>query len=262
MTSGLSQCLNSWGIVSVSPRHGYLARGMPSYDWSGAPSWPRVCLSWPWVCPSWPVFPESPWLLWSSAQLTLGASLAAAGMSCGPAVGPLPTAPGLLRLTPYEGRAWGGLSYHWSPGPVQNSGFWAGGCVVGRWWSPALLPSSSSGGHGLRVGTLDTPASHFAGGPTSPGAQTAPASKPERASAGTQFPAQEKTSLAAYVPLLTQGWAEILVRRPTGMEGPALSTLGPLPPHGEHGTAPCQDSRYPGVSSRHAGLREPLLWDF
>lgn len=49
--------------------------------------------------------------------------------------------------------------------------------------------------------------------------QTAVVSKPEKASVGTQRPVQkEKTNLAAYVPLLTQGWAEILVRRPTGTE--------------------------------------------
>uniref|UniRef100_A0A2K5K259 Rap-GAP domain-containing protein n=1 Tax=Colobus angolensis palliatus TaxID=336983 RepID=A0A2K5K259_COLAP len=75
---------------------------------------------------------------------------------------------------------------------------------------------SMSGGHGLRVGALDVPASQFPGSATSPGPQTAPAAKPEKASAGTRLPMQEKTNLAAYVPLLTQGWAEILVRRPTG----------------------------------------------
>ncbi|XP_045848747.1 tuberin isoform X8 [Meles meles] len=89
---------------------------------------------------------------------------------------------------------------------------------------------SMSGGHGLRIGALDTPASHFAGGPPSPGAQTALGSKPERASAGTQLPAQEKTSLAAYVPLLTQGWAEILVRRPTGNTSWLMSLENPLSP--------------------------------
>ncbi|XP_027469319.1 tuberin isoform X11 [Zalophus californianus] len=89
---------------------------------------------------------------------------------------------------------------------------------------------SMSGGHGLRVGALDTPASHFPGGPTSPGAQTALTSKSERASAGTQFPVQEKTSLAAYVPLLTQGWAEILVRRPTGNTSWLMSLENPLSP--------------------------------
>uniref|UniRef100_G1MHB7 Tuberin n=1 Tax=Ailuropoda melanoleuca TaxID=9646 RepID=G1MHB7_AILME len=89
---------------------------------------------------------------------------------------------------------------------------------------------SMSGGHGLRVGALDTPASHFPGGPTAPGAQTALASKSERAPAGTQFPAQEKTSLAAYVPLLTQGWAEILVRRPTGNTSWLMSLENPLSP--------------------------------
>nr|XP_008541532.1 PREDICTED: tuberin isoform X1 [Equus przewalskii] len=90
---------------------------------------------------------------------------------------------------------------------------------------------SMSGGHGLRVGALDASASHFPGGLTSPGPQTTPASKPEKASAGTQLPAQkEKTNLAAYVPLLTQGWAEILVRRPTGNTSWLMSLENPLSP--------------------------------
>ena len=95
----------------------------------------------------------------------------------------------------------------------------------GRWGSPALLSSPSSGGHGLRVGALDAQATHC------PGAQTTPASTSERASAAAQLPAQEKTSLAAYVPLLTQGWAEILVRRPTGTDGSTLGTPGPRSAH-------------------------------
>uniref|UniRef100_A0A8D1FKD4 Tuberin n=1 Tax=Sus scrofa TaxID=9823 RepID=A0A8D1FKD4_PIG len=90
---------------------------------------------------------------------------------------------------------------------------------------------SMSGGHGLRVGTLDAPASHFPGSPSSPGSETAPAGKPEKASAGSQLPAQkEKTNLAAYVPLLTQGWAEILVRRPTGNTSWLMSLENPLSP--------------------------------
>ncbi|XP_073915029.1 tuberin isoform X16 [Castor canadensis] len=95
---------------------------------------------------------------------------------------------------------------------------------------------SMSGGHGLRVGALDIQTPHITGGPTSPGPQqTIPATKPEKASAGTQVPAPEKTNLAAYVPLLTQGWAEILVRRPTdsavvleeGNQGRAHMPTGP-----------------------------------
>ncbi|XP_008579940.1 PREDICTED: tuberin isoform X3 [Galeopterus variegatus] len=89
---------------------------------------------------------------------------------------------------------------------------------------------SMSGGHGLRVGALDVPASHFPGGSTSPGPQTPPATKPEKASAGAQTPAQEKKNLAAYVPLLTQGWAEILVRRPTGNTSWLMSLENPLSP--------------------------------
>uniref|UniRef100_A0ABI7W8T3 Rap-GAP domain-containing protein n=1 Tax=Felis catus TaxID=9685 RepID=A0ABI7W8T3_FELCA len=83
---------------------------------------------------------------------------------------------------------------------------------------------SMSGGHGLRVGALDAQATHC------PGAQTTPASTSERASAAAQLPAQEKTSLAAYVPLLTQGWAEILVRRPTGNTSWLMSLENPLSP--------------------------------
>lgn len=82
-------------------------------------------------------------------------------------------------------------------------------------WSPVLNPLFL-GGHGLRVGALDTSAPYTPGGSASLGPQTAPAAKPEKPSAGTQLPTAEKTNLAAYVPLLTQGWAEILVRRPTG----------------------------------------------
>ncbi|XP_065780132.1 tuberin isoform X8 [Muntiacus reevesi] len=90
---------------------------------------------------------------------------------------------------------------------------------------------SMSGGHGLRVGALDTAASHFPGSPMSPGSQTAPAGQPEKASAGSPLPAQkEKTNLAAYVPLLTQGWAEILVRRPTGNTSWLMSLENPLSP--------------------------------
>uniref|UniRef100_A0A2K5K271 Rap-GAP domain-containing protein n=1 Tax=Colobus angolensis palliatus TaxID=336983 RepID=A0A2K5K271_COLAP len=89
---------------------------------------------------------------------------------------------------------------------------------------------SMSGGHGLRVGALDVPASQFPGSATSPGPQTAPAAKPEKASAGTRLPMQEKTNLAAYVPLLTQGWAEILVRRPTGNTSWLMSLENPLSP--------------------------------
>ncbi|XP_023620234.1 tuberin isoform X2 [Myotis lucifugus] len=90
---------------------------------------------------------------------------------------------------------------------------------------------SMSGGHGLRIGALDTAASHFPGSPAFPGPQTAPASKPEKASASTQRPVQkEKTNLAAYVPLLTQGWAEILVRRPTGNTSWLMSLENPLSP--------------------------------
>ncbi|KAM6166553.1 tuberin isoform 7-T7 [Erethizon dorsatum] len=89
---------------------------------------------------------------------------------------------------------------------------------------------SMSGGHGLRVGALDAPAPHTTGSAASPGLQTIPATKPEQTSAGARVLAPEKTNLAAYVPLLTQGWAEILVRRPTGNTSWLMSLENPLSP--------------------------------
>uniref|UniRef100_A0A670XVE5 Tuberin n=1 Tax=Pseudonaja textilis TaxID=8673 RepID=A0A670XVE5_PSETE len=79
---------------------------------------------------------------------------------------------------------------------------------------------SMSGGHALRVGALDSSASHFS---TSTGPQ-APPSSPAPA------PQAEKANLAAYVPLLTQGWAEISVRRPTGNTSWLMSLENPLSP--------------------------------
>ncbi|XP_075623455.1 tuberin isoform X7 [Balearica regulorum gibbericeps] len=77
---------------------------------------------------------------------------------------------------------------------------------------------SMSGGHALRVGALDSSASHFPSGSASQGTQSppTPTSRSEKTNPTPQTPLQkEKANLAAYVPLLTQGWAEILVRRPT-----------------------------------------------
>ncbi|NXR39883.1 TSC2 protein, partial [Zosterops hypoxanthus] len=92
---------------------------------------------------------------------------------------------------------------------------------------------SMSGGHALRVGALDSSASHFPSGSTSQGTQgpPAPAARPEKASPAPQTALQkEKANLAAYVPLLTQGWAEILVRRPTGNTSWLMSLENPLSP--------------------------------
>ncbi|NXG34572.1 TSC2 protein, partial [Dromaius novaehollandiae] len=92
---------------------------------------------------------------------------------------------------------------------------------------------SMSGGHALRVGALDSSASHFPSGSTSQGIQSppAPASRTEKTTPAAQTPLQkEKANLAAYVPLLTQGWAEILVRRPTGNTSWLMSLENPLSP--------------------------------
>uniref|UniRef100_A0A8C0J7D5 Tuberin n=1 Tax=Chelonoidis abingdonii TaxID=106734 RepID=A0A8C0J7D5_CHEAB len=84
---------------------------------------------------------------------------------------------------------------------------------------------SMSGGHALRVGALDSSAPQ---GLRSPAAS---APRTEKATPGAHAPLQkEKTNLAAYVPLLTQGWAEILVRRPTGNTSWLMSLENPLSP--------------------------------
>ncbi|XP_025031270.1 tuberin isoform X2 [Python bivittatus] len=79
---------------------------------------------------------------------------------------------------------------------------------------------SMSGGHALRVGALDSSASHFP-------ASTVPQAPPSSPAPAAQT---EKANLAAYVPLLTQGWAEILVRRPTGNTSWLMSLENPLSP--------------------------------
>ncbi|NXJ60905.1 TSC2 protein, partial [Rostratula benghalensis] len=92
---------------------------------------------------------------------------------------------------------------------------------------------SMSGGHALRVGALDSSAPHFPSGSASQGTQgpPAPASRSEKTNPAPQTPLQkEKANLAAYVPLLTQGWAEILVRRPTGNTSWLMSLENPLSP--------------------------------
>uniref|UniRef100_A0A8C3SQM6 Tuberin n=1 Tax=Chelydra serpentina TaxID=8475 RepID=A0A8C3SQM6_CHESE len=84
---------------------------------------------------------------------------------------------------------------------------------------------SMSGGHALRVGALD---SSVPQGLRSPAAS---APRTEKATPGAHAPLQkEKTNLAAYVPLLTQGWAEVLVRRPTGNTSWLMSLENPLSP--------------------------------
>ncbi|KAL8174982.1 UNVERIFIED_CONTAM: Tuberous sclerosis 2-like protein, partial [Gekko kuhli] len=90
---------------------------------------------------------------------------------------------------------------------------------------------SMSGGHALRVGALDGSTPHFPTSSMPQGVQSSPAARTEKAVPSTQVPLQkEKANLAAYVPLLTQGWAEILVRRPTGNTSWLMSLENPLSP--------------------------------
>nr|XP_033818858.1 tuberin isoform X2 [Geotrypetes seraphini] len=76
---------------------------------------------------------------------------------------------------------------------------------------------SMSGGHALR-------------GVVSQGLQAVPTSRAEKTASSSKPLRKEKRSLADFVPLLTQGWAEILVRRPTGNTSWLMSLENPLSP--------------------------------
>ncbi|XP_030069508.1 tuberin isoform X2 [Microcaecilia unicolor] len=76
---------------------------------------------------------------------------------------------------------------------------------------------SMSGGHALR-------------GAASQGLQAASSSRAEKTTSSSKTLQKEKRSLADFVPLLTQGWAEILVRRPTGNTSWLMSLENPLSP--------------------------------
>ncbi|KAM3917112.1 tuberin isoform 2-T2 [Leptodactylus fuscus] len=90
---------------------------------------------------------------------------------------------------------------------------------------PGMQPTrhrvrSMSGGHGLRAGSEGMSRSS-PGGP--------PGSRPDKAPRRLQVK-KEKATLADFVPVLTQGWAEILVRRPTGNTSWLMSLENPLSP--------------------------------
>ncbi|KAM9304880.1 tuberin [Gastrophryne carolinensis] len=77
---------------------------------------------------------------------------------------------------------------------------------------------SMSGGHGLRAGSESI---------SSPG--VTPVNRGEKVVRRPQVK-KEKATLADFVPVLTQGWAEILVRRPTGNTSWLMSLENPLSP--------------------------------
>ncbi|XP_041433450.1 tuberin isoform X4 [Xenopus laevis] len=91
--------------------------------------------------------------------------------------------------------------------------------------TPRHRVRSMSGGTTLRAGSLEgTPLSTSIG---QPGAT--PVTRAEKPSRRAQVK-KEKTTLADFVPVLTQGWAEVLVRRPTGNTSWLMSLENPLSP--------------------------------
>ncbi|XP_075035425.1 tuberin isoform X2 [Mixophyes fleayi] len=82
------------------------------------------------------------------------------------------------------------------------------------------LQARKQGGHGLRAGSEGSSLS-------SPGGTAG--SRGEKTSRRVQVK-KEKATLADFVPVLTQGWAEVLVRRPTGNTSWLMSLENPLSP--------------------------------
>ncbi|XP_073504490.1 tuberin isoform X4 [Phyllobates terribilis] len=82
--------------------------------------------------------------------------------------------------------------------------------------APRHRVRSMSGGHGLRAGSEG-------------GSLSSPGVRADKSPRRVQMK-REKPTLADFVPVLTQGWAEILVRRPTGNTSWLMSLENPLSP--------------------------------
>ncbi|XP_053550489.1 tuberin isoform X2 [Bombina bombina] len=91
--------------------------------------------------------------------------------------------------------------------------------------TPRHRVRSMSGGHGLRAGTMEGPSISSPQG--QPG--VTPLTRADKTPRRPQVK-REKATLADFVPVLTQGWAEILVRRPTGNTSWLMSLENPLSP--------------------------------
>ncbi|XP_066432658.1 tuberin isoform X2 [Eleutherodactylus coqui] len=83
--------------------------------------------------------------------------------------------------------------------------------------TPRHRVRSMSGGHGLRAGSEG-------------GTRSSPGGTPGSKTTRRVQVKKEKATLADFVPVLTQGWAEILVRRPTGNTSWLMSIENPLSP--------------------------------
>ncbi|KAL2087013.1 hypothetical protein ACEWY4_018072 [Coilia grayii] len=127
---------------------------------------------------------------------------------------------------------------------------------------------SISGGHALRGGPaqslspLVSPSDGELCGPLPPpgppleglGALRGPAD--DQSSASSAPPFKEKASLAEFVPMLTQGWAEIFIRRPSGNTSWLMCLENPPSPFSsELGNMPLQDLS--SVLMAMEGIKEP-----
>ncbi|XP_031419844.1 tuberin isoform X1 [Clupea harengus] len=127
---------------------------------------------------------------------------------------------------------------------------------------------SMSGGHALRSGPaqslspLVSPSEGDLCGPLPPpgppleGLGSLRASDDQSSSSTSAPPPKEKASLAEFVPMLTQGWAEIFIRRPSGNTSWLMCLENPPSPFSsELGNMPLQDLS--SVLMAMDGIKEP-----
>ncbi|XP_068606773.1 tuberin isoform X2 [Brachionichthys hirsutus] len=118
---------------------------------------------------------------------------------------------------------------------------------------------SMSGGHALRSGpaqSLSPLVSPSEGAPLSPPSGSAPDVLGPSSSSSAPPPLKDNPSLADFVPVLTQGWAEIFIRRPSGNTSWLMCLENPPSPFSsELGNMPLQELS--SVLMAMEGVREP-----
>ncbi|XP_066516899.1 tuberin isoform X2 [Hoplias malabaricus] len=127
---------------------------------------------------------------------------------------------------------------------------------------------SMSGGHALRAGPaqslspLVSPSDGEFGGPLPPPGPPLDGSNCPRAAEEMSqpnpaaLPVKDKTGLAEFVPMLTQGWAEIFIRRPSGTTSWLMCLENPPSPFSsELGNMPLQELS--SVLMAMEGVKEP-----
>uniref|UniRef100_A0A4W6CEZ4 Tuberin n=1 Tax=Lates calcarifer TaxID=8187 RepID=A0A4W6CEZ4_LATCA len=115
---------------------------------------------------------------------------------------------------------------------------------------------SMSGGHALRAGPAQSLSPLVSPSEGELAAPLSPSSGPTLDSLGPPSSASDNPSLAEFVPILTQGWAEIFIRRPSGNTSWLMCLENPPSPFSsELGNMPLQELS--SVLMAMEGVKEP-----